>query len=187
MYEESTQRAATSAARSPTFLVDRNVAALTRRLRWLGYDAVVDPGMDDAVLVDWARREGRVLLTRDRGMLRRRPIVAGWVRALWIASDQPWEQLAQVVRDLEIDPVHDAFSRCVRCNTSREAVSHAQATAFVPHYVSQTQQHFTHCPVCGRFFWRGTHWRHLHEQVLASLSGAHTTGVPADPRWPPDP
>src|SRR4051812_47761726 len=105
-----------------TFLVDRNVGSLARRLRWLGYDAAADPGVDDGELVAWAEREGRVLLTRDRGILLRRPVAAGRAKVLWVVSDQPWEQLAQVVHSLGLDVARYAFSRCVRCNTPLDAV-----------------------------------------------------------------
>lgn len=156
----------------PTFLVDQNVASLARRLRWLGYDAVEDPAADDAMLVAHAERTGRMLLTRDRGILRRRPVASGRVSALWLESDDPWQQLAQVVRDTGIDPVLYAFSRCVRCNVPLEATSREVAAAAVPPFVSQTQVHFTRCASCGRFFWRGTHWDRMREHLQAYLGAS---------------
>ena len=153
----------------PRFQVDRNVGSLARRLRWLGYDAEVDPGLDDADLVEWACRDDRVLLTRDQGIMLRRPVAGGQVRALWIVSDRPMEQLAQVVGDLALDPARHAFSRCVRCNVPLETVSLEEAATAVPPFVSRTQRHFTRCPSCGRYFWRGTHWQRIHAQLLAFL------------------
>src|SRR5579885_1443604 len=89
---------------APRFLVDENAARLVRWLRLLGYDTVRVPGADDADLVALAGREHRVLLTRDRGILVRRPIALGEVRALHLDSDDPWQQLAQVVRACHLDP-----------------------------------------------------------------------------------
>ncbi len=160
---------------SPSFLVDDNVSSLARRLRWLGYNAVADPKADDSMLVVRAEREDRVLLTRDRGILRRRPIATGKVRALWLESDDPWQQLAQVVRDTGIDPVRYAFTRCVRCNVPLEVTTWEAAAVAVPAYVSETQAQFTHCPCCGRFFWRGTHWERMWKHLAAHL----------DPAWVP--
>lgn len=157
---------------TPRFLVDQNVASLARRLRWLGYDAAEDPGADDAALVAHARAEQRLLLTRDRGILQRRPVAEGAVAALWIASDDPWQQLAQVVRDAHLDPERYAFSRCVRCNVALEAVPRDVAIAAVPPFVAQTQEHFTRCPRCGRFFWRGTHWQRMRAQLRAHVAAA---------------
>ncbi len=158
---------------APTFLVDENVASLARRLRWLGYDAATDPQADDAALVLRAGQEGRVLLTRDRGILLRRPVASGLVRALWVASDDPWQQLAQVVRDAGIDPTRHVFSRCVRCNVPLEAISPDEAAVRVPPYVAQTQTQFTRCPRCKRYFWRGTHWNRIRDRLEAHL----------DPGW----
>ncbi|HWE61752.1 MAG TPA: Mut7-C RNAse domain-containing protein [Chloroflexota bacterium] len=155
---------------SPAFLVDQNVASLARRLRWLGYDAAEDPAADDARLVVRAELERRMLLTRDRGILQRRPVASGAVSALWLRSDDPWQQLAQVVQDTGIDPVRYAFSRCVRCNVPLEPAPPAVAVAAVPPFVARTQTQFTRCPNCGRFFWRGTHWQRMREHLQAHLA-----------------
>jgi uncharacterized protein with PIN domain len=152
-----------------SFLVDENVASLVRRLRWLGFDTVADPAADDAMLVEWAEREKRVLLTRDRGILLRRPVALGKVQALFIESDNPWQQLAQVVRDTGIDPVRNAFSRCVRCNVPLEESSREEAAGVVPPHVGKTQVQFTHCPSCGRYFWRGTHWNRMRKYLESHL------------------
>jgi uncharacterized protein with PIN domain len=171
---------------TPAFLVDENVASLARRLRWLGYDAITDPQADDGGLVARAEREDRVLLTRDRGILLRRPIAAGTVRALWLWSDDPWQQLAQVVRELEIDAERHAFSRCVRCNVPLEVTTPAAAAAVVPAFVLETQRQFTYCPGCGRYFWRGTHWSRMRRYLEAHLRPVPVSARPpaSDPTAP---
>jgi len=156
-----------------TFLVDENVASLARRLRWLGYDAVGDPREDDRMLVEHAGREGRLLLTRDRGIMLRRPVVSGQVRAIWIHSDDPWRQLVQVVHDTGIDPLRFACSRCVRCNVPLEETTLEAAAAVVPPYVAATEAHCTRCPNCGRYFWRGTHWKRVSRYLEAHLGVRH--------------
>jgi uncharacterized protein with PIN domain len=161
--------AATVDTPSLSFLVDENVASLVRRLRWLGYDAITVPAADDGMLVVRAELEDRMLLTRDRGILLRRPVALGRVRALWVESDDPWQQLAQVVRDTGIDPVRFAFSRCVRCNVLLEPSSREVAVEVVPAHVGKTQLQFTRCPNCGRFFWRGTHWNRMRKYLEAHL------------------
>jgi uncharacterized protein len=158
-----------SQAPVPSFLVDENVASLARRLRWLGYDAVADGQAGDQRLVQRAENENRVLLTRDRGILLRRPVASGRVRTIWIESDDPWKQLAQVVRDTGIDPLAHACTRCVRCNVPLDAVPRAEAALSVPPYVAATQEQFTRCPSCGRYFWRGTHWSRVWRYLEAHL------------------
>lgn len=161
-----------SEAVQPTFLVDENVASLARRLRWLGFDAITDPALDDGGLVALSEADRRVLLTRDRGILLRRPIALGRVQALWIASDKPWLQLAQVVRDLGLDPMRQACTRCVRCNVPLQPVSREAAAADVPPYISTTHTHFTRCPRCRRYFWRGSHWERVRTYLNRHLNPA---------------
>lgn len=147
------------------FLVDENVARLARWLRLIGYDTIALPGATDTALVERARAEGRVLLTRDRGIMARRSVTRGEVRAILLESDDTWQQLEQVVRTLRLDPALAPMSRCAACNGLLEVVAPEQARAHVPPFVGATQRQFTHCPDCGRYYWRGTHWRRVAEQL----------------------
>lgn len=156
---------------APRFLVDENAARLARWLRLLGYDTLYLPGASDAALVQRAADEGRVLLTRDRGIAARRPIARGEVRAILLASDQTWGQLEQVVRACDLDPHGAPFTRCASCNGLLEDVSPDEARAHVPPFVAATQRRFTRCPACGRFYWRGTHWRRVTDRLASLVTG----------------
>ncbi|MEK7872778.1 MAG: Mut7-C RNAse domain-containing protein, partial [Chloroflexota bacterium] len=81
---------------APRFLVDINVGRLARWLRVLGYDALLARDVDDNALVRLALREGRVLLTRDTQILKRRVVTLGLLRALLIQHDAVADQLRQV-------------------------------------------------------------------------------------------
>lgn len=143
------------------FLVDENAARLARWLRLIGYDTLFLPGAADTALVERAHVDGRVLLTRDRGIMARRSVTRGQVRAILLASDDTWQQLEQVVHALHLDPTLAPMSRCATCNGLLEEVSPAQARPHVPPFVGATQRQFTHCPHCGRYYWRGTHWQRV--------------------------
>jgi uncharacterized protein with PIN domain len=112
-----------------------------------------------------AGREQRVLLTRDRGIPVRRQVARGEVRALHLDSDDTWQQLAQVVRACRLDPQAAVFTRCVACNGVLEPATVEEARPHVPPFVAATQRQFTHCPGCGRFYWRGTHWRRVTDRL----------------------
>jgi uncharacterized protein with PIN domain len=69
---------------------------LARWLRVLGFDTFYDAAIADPDLVAIAAREQRVLLTRDRHLLRElRP-----AQALEVRRDDPLEQLQDVVAAL---------------------------------------------------------------------------------------
>jgi len=143
----------------PCFLADAMLGRLARWLRILGYDTRYLRDVTDDEVISWARAEGRMILTRDRELSRRRG-----VNALLITSTRLTEQLRQVIATLSLDVRHP-FRRCVVCNVALEEMSREQARPFVPLYVYRTQEDFGRCPACGRIYWRGTHWAHMAEQL----------------------
>jgi len=142
----------------PKFLVDLNVGRLARRLRMLGYDTLFIDGVEDDQLVRIAAREGRILLTKDTGIMKRRIVSSGEVKALLIESADVRDQLGQVVRELQLDSSATPFSRCMACNGLLMSVGKEEIRDLVPPYVFQTQNQFTQCGECCRIYWRGTHW-----------------------------
>lgn len=133
-------------------------------LRLLGYDAVYTPQEGDAELAHRARREDRILLTRDVELTRRRGL-----RFVLIESEQVERQLEQLARELGLT-AQEAFSRCAVCNVGLEEASKATVRGAVPPYVFLTQDHFRRCPQCDRVYWRGTHWAHMVAQIQDNLS-----------------
>jgi uncharacterized protein with PIN domain len=151
------------------FMVDENVGRLAKWLRILGYDTLLFEGGNDGAMVNTAQKEGRLLLTRDREIMRRRPVAGGFLRVILIQEDDPVAQLRQVAGTLHLD-THQTFSRCSECNHLLEPRTPEQVTGRVPPYVFSTQQQYMECPACGRIYWRGTHWEAL-SRALAGLKG----------------
>ena len=141
------------------FLADSMLGTLAKWLRIMGYDTAYDTRLDDHALVRLARAEERVLLTRDTGLVQRKG-----VRCLFIASEVLAEQLAQVLETFALH-ADNPFSRCPVCNSPLEDVPKHDAWGQVPPFVFQTQERFSLCPECNRFYWRGTHWQKMLTQV----------------------
>jgi hypothetical protein len=148
-------------------VADCNVGRLARWLRALGYDASYHARIDDAELVREAAAEGRVLLTRDRDLTKRRVIQTGLVRAILIRDDAVTAQLRQVFSELGLE-LKEALTRCIECNAELEERVPAVVADRVPTYVRRTQSRYSECPACGRVYWAGTHWQRMRE-VLAGL------------------
>ena len=101
---------------------------LARWLRAIGYDTVYDESLHDRALVEIANREDRVLLTRDRQLLRElRPR-----RAVEITADAPLDQLQSLVTALDLPLPDDVFRRCLVCNTPLDEVPEAEAAVLLP-------------------------------------------------------
>lgn len=144
---------------SPRLLADCMLGRLAKWLRLLGYDTAYETDCTDHELARRARAEGRVLLTRDRELARRRGL-----ETLLIESEQLEQQIEEVQEALG-PPPDPSLSRCSVCNVVLEDVSADEVADRVPPYVLETHTEFRHCPGCGRVYWSGSHVRHMSEQL----------------------
>ena len=150
---------------TPKFIVDHNVGKLAKWLRIMGYDARFFHGTDDADLVATALAEGRVILTRDTQIMKRRVVTNGRLKAILIQSDEPEQQMCQVINTLNLDCRFRPFSLCLECNQPLQEKSKQQVKDRVPPYVFQTQDQYMECPACHRIYWRGTHWQAMTRRL----------------------
>ncbi len=180
------------------FVADSMLGRLAKSLRMLGFDVAYDPFADDGQLLAQARDEGRIVLTRDTQMVRRRKLAGGpstgsgpplrmaggpsraesrggeLPRLVFIVSDHLREQLAQVARELGLPLDRSAaLTRCIVCNGDLSAVPKESVRGEVPPYVHQTQDTFARCGGCGRIYWRGTHVEAMERKLdeLAVAAG----------------
>jgi len=137
----------------PAFLVDHMLGRLARWLRACGCDCLWRAAGDDRDPVETALEQGRVLLTRNRQLLRRRRIGPH----LLVASDHLERQLLQVLLAYDIDPLAAPLNRCLRCNSLLQAATAEQAGNRVPYHVLQAGLPLARCPDCDRFYWPASH------------------------------
>ena len=147
------------------FIVDHNVGKMAKWLRMMGYDTLFFKSGDDSNMVAIALAQGRIILTRDGGIIQRRLVARGRLRAILIEGDRVEDQMKQVVNTLGLDIHFNPFSICLECNQPLVERSRQQVWDRVPPYVSQTQQQYMECPACGRIYWRGTHWQAMTEKL----------------------
>ena len=138
---------------------------LAKWLRLMGYDTLFFNGSDDSHLVAIARAEGRVILTRDTQIMKRRVITSGQLKAVLIQSDEPELQMHQVMETLDLDCQFRPFSICLEDNQPLVERSKGQVKDLVPPYVFKTQSQFMECPACYRIYWRGTHWQAMTQRL----------------------
>lgn len=144
---------------TPKFIVDCNVGKLAKWLRLMGYDSRFFEGSDDSQLVAIAQAEGRVILSRDTQIMKRRVITSGKLKAVLIRNDDPELQIHQVIDALSLDSRFRPFTICLECNQVLVERSKDEVKDLVPPYVFQTQNQYMECPGCHRIYWRGTHWQ----------------------------
>lgn len=145
-------------------LLTKELGRLAKWLRILGIDAVYFRQDNASSLIIEALRQERVIVTRNHRL--QRPT---GVRIIMIGSEKIKEQLAEVLKVLNIKPASDKmFSRCTVCNDELISIEKEKIRDKVPEYVFKTQDSFTACPDCKRIYWRGTHWGNV-ENILKEI------------------
>lgn len=150
------------------FIVDQNVGKLAPLLRLVGFDALYYHGISDTVLAELTQRTSRILLSKDKGLLKRKVVLFGRL----VREIMPERQLAEIMTLFGLHGEAQPFSRCLRCNdgvlepVAKELILDRLEPLTIKYY-----DRFYTCNRCGRIFWPGTH-REKMEQMLSRLGVA---------------
>jgi uncharacterized protein with PIN domain len=135
----------------------------------LGFDSVFFNGEDDSQMVRQALAESRILLTRDTGIMKRRVVNNGRLKAVLFRSEEPEQQMHRLVSSLDIKTQSRPFTICLECNQPLIDKSPVEVENKVPPYVYKTQKQYMECPLCHRIYWRGTHWRAMLNKLKKTV------------------
>lgn len=149
----------------PRFVADAHLGGLARLLRMAGFDTLYRNDYRDAEIAEISAREARILLTRDRELLKLRSLEHGcYVHAL-----DPPQQLAEIVARLELVRFVKPFTRCLACNAPLRAIDKSAVLDRLPPSVRARQARFTTCDHCGRVYWPGSHWQRMQKLLDAAI------------------
>lgn len=146
---------------APRFLADAHLGGLARRLRLLGFDTELARDAPDRSLADLADGDGRIVLSRDRELLKHRRVARG----RYVRARTTEEQLREVVAHFGLRENVRQFSRCLECNAPLRPASLAEVADRLPPRVAADQTEFTLCTRCARVYWPGSHWQRLRAVV----------------------
>jgi uncharacterized protein len=155
----------TADSRTQRFAADRMLGRLARTLRLLGYDTAYSPGATPETLRKLAQKEGRTILTRGE-IARRFP---GIEKILSLKSENPTQQLREVVKHLRLDARAAVFTRCTLCNGILHEVAKAEVEPEVPPKVFTAYGEFFRCAGCRHVYWRGSHVERILKNLDALL------------------
>jgi len=153
--------------RKPAFIADVHLGKLVRRLRLLGLDTAFIPNASDERLVAISLEEHRIILSRDRGLLKHRAVTHG----ICPHSTCPDEQAREVIRRIDLERFIRPFSRCLLCNGRLRAAEKNEVGNRLPAKTARFAKTFTICPSCEKVYWPGAHWAGLHTTVRKILEG----------------
>ncbi len=146
------------------FVLDTHLGTLAHYLRMLGFDTLYANDSTDEALAGVSRREMRILLTRDRGLLKRKEVTHGY----YVRETRPRNQALEILRRFDLFNAVQPFHRCIQCNGSLEPVSKEQVLDRLPEKTQDYYDDFRACAACGKIYWKGSHFQHM-EEFIASL------------------
>jgi len=151
--------------RDPRFVLDVHLGKLARHLRLAGFDTLYRNDYRDSELVTAALAEQRIILTRDKGLLKRREVTHGY----YVRCTEPQQQLREVVHALQLEANLRPFTRCRECNALLQDVPKVEVLARLPEKVRTTYERFRRCPGCDRIYWQGSHYERLRRMLEGAL------------------
>jgi hypothetical protein len=139
------------------FIADGMLGKLTRWLRMLGHDVKYSNKLDDAQLIAIAKKERRILLTRDLELYQQ--ATAKGVNAFYLEGKTEAEKLAHIAKRFNIKlDIDMATSRCTKCNTRVKPIAKEKVANKVEKSTFSYYNDFWECPKCGQIYWQGAHW-----------------------------
>ncbi len=154
------------------FILDVHLGKLARKLRMLGFDTLYRNDYPDEEIVQVAADEQRIVLTRDRGILKNSMVTHGYC----LRSDQVDAQIAEVLDHFDLHEQVRPFQRCISCNGTLTSVDKEQIKGLLPSRTRQYYSSFYRCSRCGKLYWPGSHYRKMCEYLEKMCQGNTAEG-----------
>jgi len=150
----------------PLFIVDAMLGKLAKKLRLLGYDSLYSSSMDDDMILQLAKNENRILITKDVPL-----ILKAKKKKIWnvqITSDDEIEQFLQINKKESLGKctVSGGNSRCPVCNGKLQYIEKNEVSDKVPTGVLENMKDFWKCTKCEKIYWEGTHIKNLQQFTM---------------------
>lgn len=146
----------------PKFIVDTMLGNIARWLRILGYDTLYRRNYKDWEIIKIAKKEDRIIITRDRGLHNR--ALNNGLKSIYLIVDNMAERLAYIALLTGIRLYVDLEkSKCPICNGELRKVSKEKIKDKIPPRVYRYYNDFWICTRCGKTYWIGGHWVKIEE------------------------
>jgi uncharacterized protein with PIN domain len=149
------------ALRDPKFILDVHLGKLARYLRMVGFDCLYERSLSDEEIIRFSQAEQRIILTRDKGILKNGRVTRG----LYVWSDDPREQFDEIVARLHLFSLFKPFSRCIRCNGAIEPVTKESLMDRLKPLTKKHYSVFYRCTGCDRIYWEGSHFTRMMQFI----------------------
>lgn len=157
------------------FILDVHLGKLTHKLRMLGFDTLYRNDYEDAEIVELSVKENRIILTHDRSILMYKSVAHGY----WIRSDQPDEQIVEVLKHFDLYSQVKAFHRCIACNGMLNRMDKQTVEARLEPKTILYYGEFHICSDCNQIYWKGSHYEKMKDYIQNLMSDNDETGKEA--------
>jgi uncharacterized protein with PIN domain len=154
--------------REVRFVLDTHLGRLAGYLRMLGFDTIYSNDCSDEELAKISSEGKRILLTKDRGLLKRNIVTHGY----YVRGTQPRDKLIEVLRRFDLFQQVQPFTRCIRCNGLLENVTKEDVLQFLPPKVKAGYDSYRRCRECEQIYWKGTHYERMQQFIQHVLHEA---------------
>lgn len=145
------------------FLCDQMLGTLAKWLRICGFDTYyAKRHMKDKKLIEIAKKENRVLVTRDKELVYNSK--REQVKTIKIETKDLDEQIKTVLKIIDIDKKL-VLTRCTICNGLLEKISKKDVKEKVPEKVFENNNDFLYCNKCDKIYWKGTHYEKMLDKI----------------------
>lgn len=157
----STTKVRKTALRTTLFVVDAHLGKLAKYLRMLGFDTLYRADIQDDEIISLAKKEKRIILTRDKPLLRSKEVSHGY----FVRSIEKHEQLREVVNKFDLKSQFKSFTRCMTCNTSIVKADREEIKNKVDTDILNRFKAFYSCPLCDKVYWKGSHFKRMEAYI----------------------
>jgi len=148
------------------FVLDVHLGQLARYLRMFGFDALYHEQYLDPELAIISSQQQRILLTRDRGLLKRSMVIYGYC----LRATQPRHQLIEVLLRFNLAQSISSFQRCMRCNGRLKPVDKATIIRGLQPQTAKWYDEYRQCQQCGQVYWKGSHYQRMEQFVSGVMA-----------------
>lgn len=152
------------------FVIDAHLGKLARQLRLLGFDSVYYPGIEDDEIIRISLDENRIILTRDRALLKSSKVMHGY----YIRATNIRDQLMEVMAKFSLASQLKPFTRCLVCNHLLEDVETSEIRGQIDDDTARIFKKFFRCSGCKKVYWEGSHYERMTE-FIKNVSGREGT------------
>ena len=151
--------------RKTRFVADIHLGDIVKYMRLLGFDVYTHSAMTTRELIDMSIKEKRIILTKSKSLLKFKDVTHG----VLVRPGTREEQVAGILKRLDIKKQIKPFSRCLLCNGLLKEIAKEDVMDRIPPKTKDCCDKYSVCESCGKLFWNGTHMIRMRKAVAQIL------------------